>query len=81
MIVQFYDAFQAIPEIPKIKEGYNPATWMLDITTPQLESHLGLDFALLYANSQLYQYVLNIYYNKSFQTFQFFSILIKSRNN
>ncbi|CAO2839378.1 unnamed protein product [Amaranthus hypochondriacus] len=47
--------FEAIPEIPKIKEGYNPATWMLDITTPQLESHLGLDFALLYANSQLYQ--------------------------
>ncbi|XP_056693218.1 ABC transporter G family member 39-like isoform X1 [Spinacia oleracea] len=47
--------FQEIPGIPKIQDGYNPATWMLEITTPQVESHLNVDFAKLYANSELYK--------------------------
>ncbi|KAK4279547.1 hypothetical protein QN277_011313 [Acacia crassicarpa] len=47
--------FEAIPSVPKIKEGYNPAMWMLDITSPTSESQLGVDFAELYTNSELYQ--------------------------
>ncbi|OIW01495.1 hypothetical protein TanjilG_19421 [Lupinus angustifolius] len=46
--------FEAITGVPKIKEGYNPATWMLDITTPEFESQLDIDFAELYTKSDLY---------------------------
>ncbi|XP_074276922.1 ABC transporter G family member 39-like isoform X2 [Silene latifolia] len=47
--------FEAIPGVPKLKEGYNPATWMLDITSPQMEAQLNVDFAELYANSSFYE--------------------------
>ncbi|GAB2272212.1 ABC transporter G member 34 [Dionaea muscipula] len=47
--------FEAIEGIPKIKDGYNPATWMLEISTQQAESQLGVDFADLYAKSPLHQ--------------------------
>ncbi|KAH9617937.1 hypothetical protein KSS87_004826 [Heliosperma pusillum] len=47
--------FQAISGVPRIKDGYNPATWMLDVTTPQVESQLDVDFADFYARSSLYQ--------------------------
>nr|CAD1818082.1 unnamed protein product [Ananas comosus var. bracteatus] len=47
--------FQAIPGIPKIPDGYNPATWMLEISTPQVETRLNIDFAEVYAHSALYQ--------------------------
>ncbi|KAM6576200.1 hypothetical protein CsatB_028037 [Cannabis sativa] len=47
--------FEAIPGIPKIKEGYNPATWMLDVTSNATETQLNVDFAELYANSTLYK--------------------------
>ncbi|XP_051118222.1 ABC transporter G family member 39-like [Andrographis paniculata] len=46
--------FEAIPGIPKIEDGYNPATWMLDVTTTTMERKLGVDFADIYANSSLY---------------------------
>ncbi|KAL8505058.1 hypothetical protein ACS0TY_016317 [Phlomoides rotata] len=49
------DYFEAIPGVPKIEDGYNPATWMLDISTSTAESQLGVDFADIYANSPLYQ--------------------------
>lgn len=42
----------------KIKDGYNPATWMLEVTTQAQESALGVDFAELYKNSELYRLVL-----------------------
>ncbi|KAK4279541.1 hypothetical protein QN277_011309 [Acacia crassicarpa] len=48
------DYFEAIPGVPKIREGYNPATWMLEISTPAVESQLGVDFAELYTKSELY---------------------------
>jgi len=32
--------FQAIAGIPKIEDGYNPATRMLEISSPVLESQL-----------------------------------------
>ncbi|KAL3646852.1 ABC transporter G member 39 [Castilleja foliolosa] len=47
--------FEAVPGIPKIEKGYNPATWMLDISTPAAEVQLGVDFADIYAESSLYQ--------------------------
>ncbi|XP_065855877.1 ABC transporter G family member 39-like [Euphorbia lathyris] len=47
--------FEAIPGIPKIKDGSNPATWMLDVTTPSMETQLQVDFAEIYAKSPLYK--------------------------
>ncbi|KAF6137666.1 hypothetical protein GIB67_023600 [Kingdonia uniflora] len=47
--------FQDIPGITKIKDGYNPATWMVEISTASVEVQLDIDFAELYSNSSLYQ--------------------------
>ncbi|KAI6669865.1 hypothetical protein NL676_004750 [Syzygium grande] len=47
--------FEAVPGIPKIKEGYNPATWVLDVTATSVETQLEVDFAEIYANSDLYR--------------------------
>ncbi|XP_049379164.1 pleiotropic drug resistance protein 2-like isoform X2 [Solanum stenotomum] len=47
--------FQSIPGVPGIKEGYNPATWMLDISSLAVEAQLQVDFADIYANSELYR--------------------------
>ncbi|XP_071915846.1 pleiotropic drug resistance protein 2-like isoform X8 [Coffea arabica] len=47
--------FEVIPGVPKIKEGYNPATWMLDVSTSAMEAQLEVDFAVIYANSELYR--------------------------
>jgi len=46
---------QAIDGVPPIREGYNPATWMLEVTTPAAEIRIGHDFADIYRNSDLYQ--------------------------
>ncbi|KAK2994426.1 hypothetical protein RJ640_009653 [Escallonia rubra] len=45
--------FEAIPGVPKIKEGYNPATWMLEVSSPAAEVQHNVDFAEIYANSDL----------------------------
>ncbi|XP_059659359.1 pleiotropic drug resistance protein 2-like [Cornus florida] len=47
--------FEAVPGVTKIKDGYNPATWMLEVSSSQVESQLDVDFAQIYANSSLYQ--------------------------
>ncbi|CAA0810634.1 ABC transporter G family member 40 [Striga hermonthica] len=41
--------------ISKIKDGYNPATWMLEVTSMAQESALGINFSEIYKNSELYQ--------------------------
>jgi hypothetical protein len=46
---------QAIPGIEKITEGYNPATWMLEVSSPLAEARLEINFAEIYANSGLYR--------------------------
>jgi len=46
---------KGITGVPRIKDGYNPATWMLEITSPIVESQLHVDFAELYTKSDLYQ--------------------------
>ncbi|GMH15940.1 hypothetical protein Nepgr_017781 [Nepenthes gracilis] len=47
--------FEAIEGVSKIIDGYNPATWMLEVTTPAQELALGVDFTQIYRNSDLYR--------------------------
>ncbi|XP_027174773.1 ABC transporter G family member 31 [Coffea eugenioides] len=51
------DYFQSIPSIPPIPSSYNPATWMLEISTPAAEERIGEDFAVIYRNSNQYREV------------------------
>ncbi|CAM8982719.1 unnamed protein product [Rhodiola kirilowii] len=46
--------FEDITE-EKIKDGYNPATWMLEVTSPGQENILNLDFAEKFKNSDLHR--------------------------
>ncbi|CAA0810655.1 ABC transporter G family member 40 [Striga hermonthica] len=46
--------FEEIEGVQKIKDGYNPATWMLEVTTSAQEQLLGVDFAEHYKKSELY---------------------------
>ncbi|KAH9661866.1 ABC transporter G family member 31 [Citrus sinensis] len=48
------DYFQALDGIPSIPSGYNPATWMLEVTTAATEEKLGVDFADVYRSSEQY---------------------------
>ncbi|KAH1114108.1 hypothetical protein J1N35_007486 [Gossypium stocksii] len=45
--------FQNIPGVPKIKDNYNPATWMLEVTSTSVEVGNGIDFAQIYKGSTL----------------------------
>ncbi|KAI4306609.1 hypothetical protein L6164_029870 [Bauhinia variegata] len=47
--------FQGISGIPPIPSGYNPATWVLEVTTPATEERVGIDFADYYRNSDQYR--------------------------
>jgi ABC-type multidrug transport system ATPase subunit len=47
--------FEGIEQVSKIKPGYNPATWMLEVTSQAQEDILGVSFAEVYKNSDLYQ--------------------------
>ncbi|KAK4590502.1 hypothetical protein RGQ29_020879 [Quercus rubra] len=47
--------FEGIEGVSKIKDGYNPATWMLEVTSSAHETTLGIDFANVYRNSELYR--------------------------
>ncbi|KAK4481902.1 hypothetical protein RD792_012814 [Penstemon davidsonii] len=47
--------FEGIRGVTKIKDGYNPATWMLEVTSSAQEMLLGFDFAEVYKNSELYR--------------------------
>ena len=52
----YNDLVQGIEGVPKIQEGLNPATWMLEVSTPGMESQLGVSFAEQYNNSELARY-------------------------
>lgn len=45
--------FEGIPGVPTLTPGLNPATWMLQITTPAAEEQIGTDFAAQYRSSPL----------------------------
>ncbi|KAK8956349.1 Pleiotropic drug resistance protein TUR2 [Platanthera guangdongensis] len=47
--------FEGISGVSKIKDGYNPATWMLEVTNLSQEEILGVNFAEIYKNSDLYR--------------------------
>uniref|UniRef100_A0A2N9IF51 ABC transporter domain-containing protein n=1 Tax=Fagus sylvatica TaxID=28930 RepID=A0A2N9IF51_FAGSY len=47
--------FEGIPGVTKIRNNYNPATWMLEVTSTSAEAALGLDFAQKYRESALYE--------------------------
>ncbi|KAF8393306.1 hypothetical protein HHK36_021547 [Tetracentron sinense] len=47
--------FEAVEGVPKIKPRYNPAAWMLEVTSSSEESRLGVDFAEVYRRSNLFQ--------------------------
>ena len=46
---------QSIPGVTKIKDNYNPATWMLEVTSQSIETELNIDFAKIYNESDLYK--------------------------
>ncbi|PKI62061.1 hypothetical protein CRG98_017434 [Punica granatum] len=52
---QLIQYFEGIEGVSQIKDGYNPATWMLEVTTNAQEMALGVDFADLYKRSDLYR--------------------------
>ncbi|XP_057454234.1 pleiotropic drug resistance protein 1-like [Lotus japonicus] len=47
--------FESIEGVNKIKDGYNPATWMLEVTSSAQEVTIGVDFHQTYKNSELYR--------------------------
>ncbi|MBA0757601.1 hypothetical protein Gotri_020688, partial [Gossypium trilobum] len=51
------DYFQSIDGIPSIPDGYNPATWMLEVTNPAVEQRTDRDFADIYQNSEQHREV------------------------
>ncbi|KAK4801462.1 hypothetical protein SAY86_021949 [Trapa natans] len=52
---QLIKYFEGIEGVSKIKDGYNPATWMLEVTTAAQELTLEVDFADFYKQSDLYR--------------------------
>ena len=44
---------QEVGDPPPIKDGYNPATWVLEVSTPAQERRIGKDFADLFQASDL----------------------------
>ncbi|XP_057725148.1 pleiotropic drug resistance protein 1-like isoform X2 [Arachis stenosperma] len=52
---QLINYFESVKGVNKIGDGCNPATWMLEITTPAREMDLNVDFADIYKNSELYR--------------------------
>lgn len=55
--IDLVEYFQSISGVPPIKEGLNPATWMLEISTLTQEERIGVDFAECYSTSELYRCV------------------------
>ncbi|XP_052157461.1 ABC transporter G family member 37-like [Oryza glaberrima] len=47
--------FEGIECVNRIKDGYNPATWMLEVTSTVQEQMSGIDFSEIYKKSELYQ--------------------------
>ncbi|CAL0305014.1 unnamed protein product [Lupinus luteus] len=49
------DYFQRISQVGRIRDGHNPATWALEVTTRAQEDLFGVKFADIYKNSDLYR--------------------------
>ncbi|RVW77079.1 Pleiotropic drug resistance protein 1 [Vitis vinifera] len=59
--------FEGIEGVSKIKDGYNPATWMLEVTTSAQELILGVDFTEIY-KTQIYTVLLHPMYGMLMET-------------
>ncbi|XP_039132009.1 ABC transporter G family member 31 isoform X2 [Dioscorea cayenensis subsp. rotundata] len=64
------DYFQRIDGVPPIPVGYNPATWMLEISTQASEERLGQDFANVYKNSHQFREVEELIQQASVATME-----------
>jgi hypothetical protein len=53
----YIDYTKAIEGVSNIKDGYNPSTWMLEVTSTMQERITGVNFSDVYKNSELYRYV------------------------
>ncbi|PHU26671.1 Pleiotropic drug resistance protein 13 [Capsicum chinense] len=54
--IEIFEAFdEGIHGIPQIPSGYNPATWMLEISTSAAEAKIEEDFATIYNSKQYRQ--------------------------
>ncbi|WJX16311.1 transcription factor [Trifolium repens] len=51
-LIQYFEAIQGVP---MIKDGYNPATWMLEVTSAAKEANLKVNFTDVYKNSELHR--------------------------
>ncbi|KAL8527730.1 hypothetical protein ACS0TY_005541 [Phlomoides rotata] len=47
--------FEGIPGVPRIRDNYNPAAWMLEVTSASSEIELSIDFAEIYSKSSLHE--------------------------
>ncbi|XP_051137169.1 ABC transporter G family member 32-like isoform X2 [Andrographis paniculata] len=53
--VKLIQYFEAIPGVQRIRPGYNPAAWILEVTSSAEENRLGVDFAEIYRQSDLFR--------------------------
>ncbi|CAL4948795.1 unnamed protein product [Urochloa decumbens] len=53
--LKLIEYFEGIEGVSKIHDGYNPATWMLEVSSSAQEEMLGVDFCEIYKQSELYQ--------------------------
>ncbi|EEC84378.1 hypothetical protein OsI_30929 [Oryza sativa Indica Group] len=54
--IDIFESFdESIEGVRKIKHGYNPSTWMLEVTSTLQEQITGVDFTQVYKNSELYR--------------------------
>ncbi|KAG6589885.1 ABC transporter G family member 36, partial [Cucurbita argyrosperma subsp. sororia] len=54
--IDIFESFdEDIPGVDSIRDGYNPATWVLDMTTAAKEEALGIKFADVYKKSDLFR--------------------------
>ncbi|KAL8527695.1 hypothetical protein ACS0TY_005512 [Phlomoides rotata] len=47
--------FEGISGVPRIRDNYNPAAWMLEVTSASSEIELSIDFAEIYSKSSLHE--------------------------
>jgi hypothetical protein len=55
MITAMLDGLQSVEGVEEIQDGYNPATWALEVTNQAAERRVDRDFADVYADSQLHK--------------------------
>ncbi|KAL2488344.1 ABC transporter G family member 29 [Forsythia ovata] len=52
--IDIFESFdEAITGAPKIKEKYNPAAWMLEVSSVASQARLGMDFSEYYKSTNL----------------------------